>query len=45
MQITLETNNYSGIETDALVTYLFEDSDLTPGQAGRNGSRFGRVAE
>jgi leucyl aminopeptidase len=32
MQITLDTNPYSKIETDALVAYLFEDSDLIHGQ-------------
>jgi leucyl aminopeptidase len=32
MQITLETNPYSNIETDALVSYLFEDSDVAQGQ-------------
>jgi leucyl aminopeptidase len=32
MQITLDINPYSGIEAEALVTYLFEDSDLVQGQ-------------
>jgi leucyl aminopeptidase len=33
MQITLETRPYSEIETDALVSYLFEDSDVLHGQS------------
>ena len=33
MHITLDTNPFSKIETEALVTYLFEDSDLLHGQA------------
>ena len=32
MQITLETQPYSQIETEALVSYLFEDSDVAQGQ-------------
>src|ERR1700722_11172621 len=32
MQITLETRNYSDIETEALVSYLFEESDPVQGQ-------------
>jgi len=32
MQITLETRNYSEIETEALVSYLFEESDPVQGQ-------------
>jgi leucyl aminopeptidase len=32
MQITLDTNPFSKIETEAVVTYLFEDSDLVHGQ-------------
>jgi leucyl aminopeptidase len=32
MQITLEIKPYSEIETDALVTYLFEDTDVMQGQ-------------
>src|ERR1700736_5488071 len=32
MQITLETRNYSEIETEALVTCLFEESDPVKGQ-------------
>ena len=32
MQITLETRNYSEIETEALVVYLFEDTDPVQGQ-------------
>ena len=31
MQITLETRNYSEIETEALVSYLFEESDPVQG--------------
>jgi leucyl aminopeptidase len=33
MQITFETKNYSEIEADALVTYIFEDSDVTNSQS------------
>src|ERR1039457_1193181 len=32
MQITLETRNYSEIEAEALVSYLFEESDPVQGQ-------------
>src|SRR6202011_3762216 len=32
MQITLETRNYSEIDTEALVSYLFEESDPIQGQ-------------
>src|ERR1700726_1510173 len=32
MQITLETRNYSEIETDALVSFLFEETDPVQGQ-------------
>jgi leucyl aminopeptidase len=32
MQITLDTTPYSKIDTDALVAYVFEDSDLAHGQ-------------
>lgn len=32
MQITLETRNYSEIETEALVSYLFEETDPVQGQ-------------
>src|ERR1700730_4498681 len=32
MQITLETRNYSEIETEALVSFLFEESDPVQGQ-------------
>ncbi len=32
MQITLEPQPYSQIETEALVSYLFEDSDVAQGQ-------------
>jgi leucyl aminopeptidase len=32
MQITLETRNYSEIETEALASYLFEESDPVQGQ-------------
>jgi leucyl aminopeptidase len=31
MQITLDTNAYSGLAGDALVTYVFEDTDVTHG--------------
>src|ERR1700737_5463686 len=32
MQITLETRNYPGIETEAIVSYLFEETDPVQGQ-------------
>jgi len=32
MQITLETKPFAEIEADALVTYLFEDSDPIQGR-------------
>ena len=32
MQITLETKPYAGLETDALVTYVFEDQDPVQGR-------------
>src|SRR5215468_8856442 len=32
MQITLDTKSFGAVETDALVTYLFEDSDLVTGR-------------
>jgi leucyl aminopeptidase len=32
MQITLETKNYAAVETDALVTYLFEESEPIEGR-------------
>src|SRR5712691_11890420 len=32
MQITLETKAYAGIETDALVSYLFEETDPIQGR-------------
>ena len=32
MQITLETRNYSEIETEALVSYLFEETEPIQGQ-------------
>src|ERR1700675_3921743 len=32
MQITLETRNYSEIDTEALVSYLFEETDPVQGQ-------------
>ena len=32
MQITLETKPFAGIETEALVTYVFEESDLLQGR-------------
>ena len=32
MQITLDTKPYAGIETDALVTYVFEESDSAQGR-------------
>src|ERR1700676_3263093 len=31
MQITLKTNPYATVETDALVTYVFEDTDPIQG--------------
>src|SRR5215469_7041324 len=34
MQITLEVKPYAGVETDALVTYVFEDAESGP-VAGR----------
>jgi leucyl aminopeptidase len=32
MQLTLETKSYAGLETDALVSYLFEDADPVQGR-------------
>ena len=32
MQITLDTKSFGAVETDALVTYLFEDSDPVTGR-------------
>jgi hypothetical protein len=32
MQITLDTKPFASLETDALVTYLFENGDLTQGR-------------
>jgi leucyl aminopeptidase len=34
MQITLESKPFAAIETDALVTYVFENGDVTQGRAG-----------
>src|ERR1700756_16858 len=34
MQITLDTKPFGVLETDALVTYLFEDSDPITGRVG-----------
>ena len=32
MQITLETKPYAGLETEALVSYVFEDTDPIQGR-------------
>src|SRR5450432_589038 len=34
MQITLDTKPYAALETDALVSCVFEDSDFTQGRLG-----------
>ena len=34
MQITLETKPFATLETDALVTYVFEETDPVQGRAG-----------
>ena len=36
MQITLDTKPFSKIETEALVTYLFEDSDVMQGRGTKS---------
>jgi leucyl aminopeptidase len=47
MQITLETKPYAGLETDALVTYVFEEKEggQGPAQGPIQGPTQGRVAE
>jgi len=49
MQITLETKPTASLETDALVTYVFENGDLTQGRAGEldalTGGLLGRLSK
>jgi leucyl aminopeptidase len=49
MQITLETKPYAGVETEALVTYAFEETDPIQGRLGEidklTGGLLGRLAK
>jgi leucyl aminopeptidase len=49
MQITLETKPYAGLETEALVTYAFEETDPIQGRLGEidklAGGLLGRLAK
>jgi leucyl aminopeptidase len=49
MQITLETKPYAGLETEALVTYAFEETDPIQGRLGEidklTGGLLGRLAK
>jgi leucyl aminopeptidase len=41
MQITLDTRPFAGLETDALVTYVFENGEIHQGHAGELGKLTG----
>ena len=45
MQITLETKPFAALETDALVTYLFEESDPIQGRVAEIDAAAGGLLE